>query len=174
MPQTPSEKQETIDSYQRGLASAPHAFVLGFQGIKVAQVTELRRRIREKGGHYEVVKNTLALRAIQGQALESLKEHFVGPTAVVYVQGDPVGVAKALMDFRKEAPVIEFKAALVEKQAIRADQIDEIAKMPSRTELISKLLFLLQSPVSRLARTLAAVPQQLVIALDQIGKQKEA
>lgn len=174
MPQTPSEKQETIDSYQRGLASAPHAFVLGFQGIKVAQVTELRRRIREKGGHYEVVKNTLALRAIKGQALESLKDHFVGPTAVVYVQGDPVGVAKALMDFRKEAPVIEFKAALVEKQAIRADQIDEIAKLPSRPELIGKLLFLLQSPVSRLARTLAAVPQQLVIALDQIGKQKEA
>lgn len=174
MPQTPSEKQETIDSYQRGLASAPHAFVLGFQGIKVAQVTELRRRIREKGGHYEVVKNTLALRAIKGQALESLKDHFVGPTAVVYVQGDPIGVAKALMDFRKEAPVIEFKAALVEKQAIRADQIDEIAKMPSRTELIGKLLYLLQSPVTRLARTLAAVPQQLVIALDQIGKQKEA
>ncbi len=172
MPQTPSQKQETISAYERGLASAPHAFVLGFQGIKVAQVTELRRRIREKGGHYEVVKNTLALRAMQGKALESLKEHFVGPTAVVYVDGDPVGVAKALTDFRKEAPVIEFKAALVEQRPIRADQIDEIAKLPSRTELISKLLFLLQSPISGLARTLAALPQQLVIALDQIGKQK--
>lgn len=172
MPQTPSEKQETIDSYERGLASAPHAFLLGFQGIKVAQVTELRRRVREKGGHYEVVKNTLALRAIRGKALESLKDHFVGPTAVVYVSGDPVGVAKALTDFRKEAPVIEFKAGLVEKQPIRADQIEDIAKMPSRKELISKLLFLLQSPISRLARTLAAVPQQLVIVLDQVGKQK--
>lgn len=172
MPQTPSEKQETIDSYERGLASAPHAFLLGFQGIKVAQVTELRRRIREKGGHYEVVKNTLALRAIEGKALDTLKEHFVGPTAVVYVNGDPVAVAKALTDFRKEAPVIEFKAGLVEKRPIRADQIEDIAKLPSRTELISKLLYLLQSPISRLARTLAAVPQQLVIALDQVSKQK--
>lgn len=173
MPQTPAEKQETISSYEAGLASAPHAFVLGFQGIKVAQVTELRRRIREKGGRYEVVKNTLALRAIEGKALDSLKEHFVGPTAVVYVDGDPVGVAKALTDFRKEAPVIEFKAGLVEKRPIRADQIEDIAKLPSRPELIGKLLYLLQSPISRLARTLAAVgPQQLAILLDQVGKQK--
>ncbi len=172
MPKTPSEKQETIDFYERGLASAPHAFVLGFQGIKVAQVTELRRRIREKGGHYEVVKNTLALRAMKGRALDSLKDHFVGPTAVVYVDGDPVGVAKTLLDFRKEAPVIEFKAGLVEKQPIRADQIEDIAKLPSRNELISKLLFLLQSPISGLARTLSAVTQQLVIVLDQVGKQK--
>lgn len=172
MPQTPAEKHETISSYEAGLAAAPHAFLLGFQGIKVAQVTELRRRIREKGGHYQVVKNTLALRAIEGKALDSLKEHFVGPTAVVYVDGDPVGVAKALTDFRKEAPVIEFKAAIVEKRPIRADQIEDIAKLPSRPELVGKLLYLLQSPISRLARTLAAVPQQLVIALDQIGKQK--
>jgi large subunit ribosomal protein L10 len=172
MPQTPAEKHETISAYEAGLASAPHAFLLGFQGIKVAQVTELRRRIREKGGRYEVVKNTLALRAIEGKALGSLKEHFVGPTAVVYVDGDPVGVAKALMDFRKEAPVIEFKAGLVEQRPIRADQIEDIAKLPSRTELVGKLLYLLQSPITGLVRTLAAVPQSLVIALDQIGKQR--
>lgn len=173
MPQTRSDKQETIETYESGLASAQHAFVLGFQGIKVPQVTELRRRIREKGGHYEVVKNTLALRAMQGKALEQLKDHFVGPTAVAYIDGDPVGLAKTLTEFRKETPVIEFKGGLVESRPIRADQIEDIAKLPSREELIGKLLYLLQSPISRLARTLAALPRSLVLALDQIAKQRE-
>jgi large subunit ribosomal protein L10 len=173
MPQTRDQKAELIAQYQQGLAAAPHAFVLGFQGIKVMQVTDLRRRIREKGGHYEVVKNTLALRAMEGKALEQLKEHFVGPTAVVYVKGDPVGVAKALTDFRKEAPVIEFKAALVENRPILAEQIDEIAKLPSRDALIAKLLFLLQSPVQRFVRCLNAIPQQMVIVLDQIAQKKQ-
>lgn len=172
MPQTRSDKQETIETYESGLASSPHAFVLSFQGIKVPQVTELRRRIREKGGHYEVVKNTLALRAMDGKALDQLKEHFVGPTAVAY-GSDPVSLAKALTEFRKETPVIEFKGGLVEGRPIRADQIEDIAKLPGREELIGKLLYLLQSPVSRLARTLAALPRSIVLALDQIAKQRE-
>ena len=170
---TRSQKDETIAGYQAGLAAAPHAFLVSFQGMTVPQATELRDRVRENGASYEVVKNSLALRAVQGQGLEQLKEHFVGPTAVAYSSDDPVALAKALTDFQKEVPTLEFKGGLVEGKAIEAAQVEDIAKMPSREELLAKLLFLLQSPVTRLARGLAAIPRQLVIALDQVAKQKE-
>jgi large subunit ribosomal protein L10 len=173
MPLTRNEKEQLLQEYTEGLAKAPHAFLLGYQGIKVPQVTELRARVRQSGGEYVVVKNTLALRAIDSQALEQLKEHFVGPTAVVFSQNDPVAVAKALTDYAKDVPAVKFKAGMVEGRAIAADQIKDIASLPSREELIAKLLFLLQSPVTRFARVLAAVPQSFVSVLDQVRKKKE-
>ena len=173
MPLTKDEKSELIAEYEEGLAAAPHAFLLDFKGITVPQVTALRDKVRDSGGHYAVVKNTLALRAIDGKALAELKEHFVGPTAVVYSMTDPVALAKALTDFAKDVPAVQLKAGLVESRSIAAGQIKDIASLPSREQLIAKLLFLLQSPIARLARVLAAVPQQLVVVLDQISKQKE-
>ncbi len=119
-------------------------------------MTELRRRIRKAGGHYVVVKNTLARRVTTGKPLEQLKEHFVGPTAVAYSLSDPVALAKVLTDFVKEAPVLEFKAGIVEGRPVAANQVTEIATMPGREELIAKLLFLMQSPISRFVRVLAA------------------
>jgi len=173
MPLTRSDKSELIASYEGGLAVAPHAFLLGFKGITVPQVTELRNRVRATGGEYVVVKNTLALRAIDGGALEALKEHFVGPTAVVYSEKDPVALAKALTDFAKDVPAIEFKAGLVEKRAVPAAQIKDIAQLPSREELIAKLLFLMQAPITNFVRVLGAVTQQFVAVLDQVRIQKE-
>ncbi|HSK78929.1 MAG TPA: 50S ribosomal protein L10 [Thermoanaerobaculia bacterium] len=173
MPLTRNDKEELLQSYEQGLAKAPHAFLLGYQGITVPQVTELRNRVRQSGGEYIVVKNTLALRAIDSQALDQLKEHFSGPTAVVFSQKDPVAVAKALTDFAKDVPAVQFKAGIVEGRAVAADQIKDIASLPSREELIAKLLFLLQSPVIRFARVLAAVPQQFVAVLDQVRIKKE-
>src|SRR5215470_9895531 len=155
MPLTKSDKEQLVDEYSNGLAAAPHAFLLSYQGITVPQVTALRDKVRQSGGYYEVVKNTLALRAIDGKALGGLKEHFVGPTAVVYGK-DPVALAKALTDFAKDVPALQFKAGLVDKQTVPAAQIKEIASLPSREELIAKLLFLLQSPIVRFARVLAA------------------
>lgn len=172
MPLSKNDKAQLIDDYEKGLAEAPHAFLLSYQGITVPQVTALRDKVRQSGGYYAVVKNTLALRAIDGKPLNSLKEHFVGPTAVVYSSTDPVVLAKALTDFAKDVPAIQFKAGLVERQTIPAAQIKEIAQLPSRNELIAKLLFLLQSPITRFARVLAAVPQQFVMVIDQIGKKK--
>lgn len=173
MPLTRNEKEELLQEYEEGLAKAPHAFLLGYQGISVPQVTELRSRVRQSGGEYVVVKNTLALRAIDSKALDQLKEHFVGATAVVFSLNDPVSVAKALTDYAKDVPAIKFKAGMVEGRAIAADQIKDIASLPSREELIAKLLFLLQSPVTRFARVLAAVPQSFVSVLDQVRKKKE-
>jgi len=173
MPLTRNVKEQMVQDYSDGLAAAPHAFLLGYKGISVPQVTELREKIRQSGGHYLVVKNSLALRAIEGGQLADLKEHFVGPTAVAYCLKDPVALAKALTDFAKNAPVLEFKAGLVEGQQIPANQIKAIAELPSREALISKLLYLLQSPIARFVRTLAAVPQSFVVVLDQVAKKKE-
>jgi large subunit ribosomal protein L10 len=173
MPLTRADKEKLIAEYQEGLAVAPHAFLLGFKGITVPQVTELRNRVRASGGEYLVVKNNLALRAIDATALAALEEHFVGPTAVVFSVKDPVALAKALTDYAKEVPAIELKAGMVERRAVAAGQIKEIAQLPGRQELIAKLLYLLQSPVARFARVLAAVPRSLVVVLDQVGKQKQ-
>ncbi len=170
---TRTDKEQLLAEYENGLAQAPHAFLLGYQGITVPQVTELRNKVRASGGEYVVVKNTLALRAIDSKALSQLKEHFVGPTAVVFSQKDPVALAKALTDSVKDIPALQFKAGLVEGRAIQADQIRDIASLPSREELMAKLLFLMQSPITRFARVLAAVPQSFVMVLDQVRKKKE-
>jgi large subunit ribosomal protein L10 len=172
MPLTRENKTELLEEYEQGLAASPHAFLLGYQGIKVPQVTALREKIRQSGGEYVVVKNTIALRAIDGNAMGQLKEHFTGPTAVAY-GSDPVALAKALTEFAKDAPVLQFKAGLVEGRAVAAEQIKDIASLPSREELIAKLLFLIQSPITRFARVLAALPTSLVIVLDQVRQKKE-
>jgi large subunit ribosomal protein L10 len=172
MPLTKEDKSELLQEYEQGLAASPHAFLLGYQGIKVPQVTALREKVRQSGGEYLVVKNTIALRAIDGNALGQLKEHFVGPTAVAF-GSDPVAIAKALTEFAKDVPVLQFKAGLVEGRAVPAAQIKDIASLPSREELIAKLLFLIQSPVTRFVRVLAALPQSLVVVLDQVRQKKE-
>ena len=167
-----AQKQEILGGYGGVLADAQHAFVIGFKGITVVQATELRSRIRAKGGKYLVVKNTLARRAVEGRPLAQVSEYFTGPTAVAFGT-DPVSLAKVLTDFAKESPVIEFQAGLVEGRPVAANQVAEIAQMPSREQLIAKLLYLLQSPITRFVRVLAAAgPQRLAIVLDQVAKNK--
>lgn len=170
---TRQQKEAMLERYETGLAAAPHAFLLAFDRITVPEVTELRSRVRAKGGEYVVVKNRVALRALEGTSLAGLREQFAGPTAVVYAPSDPVGVAKVLTDFVKDVPKLTFKGGLVDGKAVSAAEIAAIATLPSREQLIAKLLFLLQSPVTRLARTLAALPRGLVVALDQVRLQKE-
>ena len=170
---TRSKKQELIDLYEQGLALAPHAFLVDYQGISVPQDTELRRRIRESGGQYLVVKNTLALRAIEGGSMESLKDHFDGPVAVAFTHDSVVNLAKALTESAKDIPAIEVKGGMVDNEPVDVAQVEEIASLPTREELIAKLLFLLQSPVTRFARVLAAVPRDFVMVLEQVRQAKE-
>ena len=167
-------KEALIEQYQEGLSGNPHAFLVGFKGIKVSEVDELRRKVGEQGGSYSVVKNRLALLAIQGTAYEGLGEHFEGPTALALSVDDPVGLAKTLTEFAKDVPVLEFKAGLVDGQQVGGEEIKAIAALPTREELIAKLLFLLQSPITRLVRGLAAIPREFVVVLDQISKKREA
>ena len=172
MPLSRIQKEALVSSYREGVAEATHAFLVDYKGISVPEVTDLRNRVRESGGEYLVVKNRLLLRAIDGAALERFGEHLEGPVAVAYCDGDPVALAKALAGFAKDVPAFEFKAGLIEGRAVEAAEILEIAKLPSRDDLVAKLLFLLQSPMSRFVRALGAIPQQLVTLLHQIGQEK--
>jgi large subunit ribosomal protein L10 len=173
MPLSRQQKEQLVESYQEGLAAAPHVFLISYKGISVPQVTELRRRIRDIGATYAVVKNRLVLRAIGGKAIEDLKGEFQGATAVAFSNDDPVSLAKTLTEFAKEVPALEFKTSLVEGRPVEAQEVEKIASLPSREELITKLVFLLQSPVTSFVRTLAALPRQFVVVLDQIRQQKE-
>jgi len=173
MPLSRQQKEQLVESYQDGMAAAPHVFLINYKGISVPQVTELRRRIREVGGTYVVVKNRLVLRAIDGKALDELKGEFEGPTAVAFSNDDPVSLAKTLTEYAKEVPALEFKTSLVEGQSVQAGEVKEIASLPSREELITKLVFLLQSPISSFVRILGALPRQFVVVLDQVRQQKQ-
>ena len=174
MPLTRQQKIDLVESYSEGLAKAPHAFLVDYKGVTVTEVSELRRKIGEVGGQYEVVKNRLLLRAIGGEALEELKEDLQGPTAVAYCVEDPVGLAKAVTDFAKDVPAIELKGGILEGRPVAAAEVKEIAQMPSREELLTKLVFLLQSPISSFVKTLAALPRQFVVVLEQVRQQKES
>ena len=173
MPLSLQQKKDLVERYRTHVAASPHVYLLDYKGISVPAVTQLRRQVREIGGEYRVIKNRLMLRTIGGAALEVLGDHFSGPTAVVYGD-DPVALAKVLTDFAGEAKVLEFKAGLVEGRPVAGSEIKEIAPLPGREALIAKLLFLLQSPVTRLATLLNAIPRQLVVVLDQVRQKKEA
>lgn len=173
MPLSKQQKEEMVAGYRDGLAAAETVFLVGYEGITVPEATELRSKVRDSGGSYIVVKNRLVLRAIEDGALAGLREHFSGPTAVVYGDDDPVALAKAVTAFAKEVPAVRFKAGVVEGKAVGGDEIEAIATLPGRDELVVKLVFLLQSPISRLVRTLAALPRGLVMALAQVREQKE-
>lgn len=170
---TRETKAELLASYQSDMAAVPHAFLVGFSGITVGQVDDLRRRVRTAGGSYSVVKNRIAKLAFEDSSLGTLSEHLAGPTAIAYSEDDPVGLAKALTEFAKDVPVIEFKAGLVDGQTISADAIQEIANLPSREALVAKLVFLLQSPIARFVRGLGDVTPQFLRTLNEIASRKE-
>ena len=174
MPLSREQKQNLVADYEQDLAQAPHVFLFGFEGITVPQVTDLRNRVRECGGRYIVVKNRLVLRAIEGQNLGGLAHQFEGATAAAYGTEDAVSIAKALTEFAKNVPAITLKGGLVDGQEVAAEDIKEIAALPSREELLAKLLFLLQSPITSFVRTLNELPRQFVGVLDQIAVKKDA
>ena len=169
---TREHKEQLISSYETGMAAATHALLVDYKGIDVPDVTELRARLRDSGASYQVVKNRLARIAIKGKPLEDLIESFEGPIAVVYTNDDVVSMAKTLSEFSKRIPSLELKGGIVEGQAVEASQVAEIATLPSREELLSKLVFLLQSPITRLARTLNAVTRDFVVVMGQIEAKK--
>jgi len=170
---TRQEKAEAISEFTEGIGSATNAFVLDFKGITVPQVTELRKQVRESGSEYVVIKNTLALIAVKDTPLTKLSGHFSGMTAVAYNTTDAVALAKVLTKFAKDVPAVQFKGAMLAGQVVAATEVQNIANLPSREELVSKLLYLLQSPIRGLATVLAANIRNLAVVIDQIAKQKE-
>ena len=167
------EKAQAISELEGAIGSATNAFLIDFKGITVPQVTELRRQIRQTNSGYIVVKNTLALIALKNSPMIAMKEKFAGPTAVAYNKTDAVVLAKALTKFAKDVPAVQFKGALLNGQVVPASEIQNIANLPSREELISKLLYLMQHPIRGLAVVLSANLRNLAAVVDQIRKQKE-
>jgi large subunit ribosomal protein L10 len=166
------EKAAAISELNEGLGSATNAFLIEFKGITVPQVTELRRQVRETNSKYVVVKNTLALIAVKDSPLKQLESYFKGPTAVAYNATDGVVLAKALTKFAKDVPAVQFKGALLAGQVVAASQIAAIANLPSREELISKLLYLMQHPIRGLATVLQGNLRNLAVLLNEIQKQR--
>jgi large subunit ribosomal protein L10 len=170
---TRKQKDEDISTLKGEFKSAGNALVVSYQGLTVEKDWQLRKALREAEVNYRVVKNTLSRIAVEGTPLEPLKEHFVGMTAVAYSSKDPVGLAKVLSNFAKDNAQLTFKAGVVEGRVIKIKDIEALAKMPSKEELISRLMFLLNAPAQRLATALIGVPRNLVVVINEIAKQKE-
>src|SRR5919204_4005256 len=167
------KKKEELDDLKKDLSEVKNLFVAQFQGMTVAQDAELRQKVRDAKSKYRVVKNTLAKKAAEGTAAEGVAKSFDGSTAIAYNANDPVSLAKALTAYAKANPLFVFKAGVVEGRVINLADIASVAAMPSKEELIAKLLFLINSPAQRLVVALNGVARNLAVVLKQAIEQNK-
>jgi large subunit ribosomal protein L10 len=172
---TRARKQEQVDKLGKQLKSASSLIVTTYSKLTVAQDYELRKTLRSSGAKYAVVKNTLAERAAKGTRVEEVLKNLSGVTSIAFTEGDPVALAKALSKYAKDNPEFTFKAGVVEGRVISIDDIKALATMPSKEEIYSKLLFLINAPAQRLVTALSAVGRNLAVVVNQgVEKQKFA
>jgi large subunit ribosomal protein L10 len=168
-----TRKIDQVNQLAKELQAASNGFVAQYGKLTVTKDDELRKAIRAAGANYHVVKNTLAERAAAGTAFEAVLKGQKGRTSVAYTSGDVVALAKALTKYAKDNPELTFKAGLVEGKPIAANEISALASLPSKEELYSKLLFLINAPATRLATAVAGVGRNLAIVVNQgVEKQK--
>ncbi|MCL5745363.1 MAG: 50S ribosomal protein L10 [Acidobacteria bacterium] len=168
-----SDKQKDVQALRRELDQAQHLFLTGFEKLTVAQDFELRKAIRAAGGRYKVIKNTLAEKAAEGTGAHDLFKGLRGMTSLAYTSSDPVALAKALTTYAKANPTFTFKAGMVEGRVIEIRSIQDLANLPSREEMLAKLLFLIQAPAQRVVTALNAVGRNLAVVLDQGTKENK-
>jgi large subunit ribosomal protein L10 len=167
------KKEEELNQLKKDLAEAKNLIVAQFQGITVEQDTDLRSKIRATKSKYRVVKNTLAKVATKGTPAEKLAAALKGPTSIAYNDTDPVALAKALTAYAKANPVFVFKTGIVEGRVVNLNDLNAIASLPSKEELIAKLLFLLNAPAQRIAVATNGVARNLAVVLGQAIEQKK-
>jgi large subunit ribosomal protein L10 len=165
-----SEKQQDLDNLKTELAKVSTVILTTFQGITVENDTKLRRAVQAAGGKYKVVKNTLAERAGAGTPIENLLKDLSGTNSIAYSSNDPVALAKALTKVAKDVPAFQFRAGLVEGRVISIAEIQQLANLPSKDELLSKVMFLLNAPAQRIAMALNALPRNLAITVSEAIK----
>jgi large subunit ribosomal protein L10 len=165
-------KTEKVKVLTKELETSTSAIIGTFKGMTASKDYALRQVVRGAGGSYHVVKNKLAARASQGSKVEAALQGLKGVSSVAYTSGDPVALAKALATWVKDNAEFTFKLGIVDGKVISVAEITELATMPGKEELFSKLLFLIQSPAQRLATVINATGRDLAVVINQ-GVEKE-
>lgn len=154
------EKKKTVDEIADILKESKSMILADYRGLNVADITELRKQLREAGVHFKVYKNTLARRATSDTDYTELDEHLVGPTAIASSKEDVVAPAKVIHNFSKKHEEIEIKGGILEGQVVSVDDIKSIASLPSQEGLLSMLCSALQGPIRSMALATKAVADQ--------------
>ena len=165
-----SEKQQDLDKLKTELGKVSTVILSTFQGISVEDDTKLRRAVQAAGGKYKVVKNTLAELASTGTPAAGVLKGLKGTNSIAYTETDPVALAKALTKIAKDVPAFQFRSGVVEGKVISIAEIRQLAEMPSKEELISKIMFLLNAPAQRIATALNALPRNLAVTVSEAVK----
>ena len=165
-----AEKKKQSEELRAQLANVSTVILSTFQGITVEQDTQLRRTVESAGGHYQVVKNTVAERAAAGTPTEGLLKDLKGTNSIAYTKTDPVALAKILTKVAKDTPAFQFRAGWVEGRVISIQEIGQLALLPSKEELISKVMFMLNAPAQRVATAMAALPRNLAVVTSEAVK----
>ena len=165
-----AEKKSQAEELRAELATVSTVILSTFQGITVEQDTQLRRTVEAAGGNYKVVKNTVAERAAEGTPTEGLLKNLKGTNSIAYTKTDPVALAKILTKVAKDAPAFQFRAGWVEGRVISIQEIGQLALLPSKEELISKIMFMLNAPAQRVASALSALPRNVAVVVSEAAK----
>ena len=164
---TKAKKAEKVEALTKELAGSTTAIIGTFAKLTVSQDFELRTVIRNAGGKYRVVKNKLAARASKGSKVEAALQGLKGVSSVAYTSGDPVVLTKAISTWVKENAEFTFKLAIVDGKVLNVAEIQQLATLPGRDELFSKLLFLISAPAQRLATVINATGRDMAVVLGQ-------
>ncbi|MGO4369962.1 50S ribosomal protein L10 [Paenibacillus sp. 2TAB19] len=154
------EKQEAVSVIAAKISESSSTVVADYRGLNVAQVTELRKQLREAGIEFQVLKNSLVRRATEGTDFAALNDILTGPTAIAFGKEDAVAPAKILNDFAKKNDALKLKGGIVEGKVVDMDQIKALAELPSRDGLLSMLLSVLQAPMRNFALAVKAVGEK--------------
>ncbi len=164
---TKAKKAEKVAQLAKELAGSTTAIVGTFAKLTVSQDFALRTVVRYAGGHYRVLKNKLASRASQGTKVEAALQGLKGVSSVAYTSGDPVVLAKAISTWVKENAEFTFKLAIVDGKVLSVAEIQQLATLPGREEIFSKLLYLINAPAQRLATVINATGRDVAVVLNQ-------
>lgn len=168
-----SEKLALIEGFSEKLKATQALIVAEYRGLKVSELTEIRREIKKNAGNFKVLKNRLAKRAMTGTAWEPLGGYMKGPVGIVSCDQDPVVISKIVTKYSESFPAFKLKAGLLGGKLLDVKSIEALSKLPSKEELYAKMLGTLQAPASNLARVLQAVPQKLALALKAISEKTQ-
>lgn len=153
-------KAKQVEEVTDQLKNASSVVVVDYRGLTVAEVTDLRKQLRDAGVNMQVIKNKILQRAAEQAGLDGLKDTFVGPTAVAFGSEDPIAAAKILHNFAKTADALELKGGVIDGKVASVEEISTYATLPSREELLSTLANILQAPVRNVAYAVKAVAEK--------------